>query len=65
MTSKVNEREMNRRGTRHQKQARGAGMQGTTGTWGVGQGQQDSECRTNGGDLRECTLFWVGGPIQE
>ena len=50
-------RETTGRGTRWQKQARGAGLQGPTGTWGVGQGRQDSNCRMGGGVWWDGSLF--------
>ena len=44
-------------GSRRKKRDHGAGIQGTTGTWGSGQRRQDSECRTGGGGRRDVSLF--------
>ena len=51
------ERGATRRGTRWKKWTCGAGLQGQTGTWGAGQGRQDSECRTGGRRRRDGRLF--------
>ena len=45
------------------KQAHGAGLHGTTGTWGVGRGRQDRKLRTGGGGRRYGSLF--GQAIQD
>ena len=49
--------------TRQQKRARGVGLQGPTGTWGAGQGRQDSKCRTVSVGRRDGSLF--GQVIQD
>ena len=50
-------------GKRHKKRDRSAGLQGLTGTWGRGLGQQDSECRTCRGSWRDISVF--GKAVQD
>ena len=57
--STAGKRGANRRDERQQKQACSAGLQGTGGTWGVGQGRQDSNSRTGGGGMWERTPYQV------
>ena len=53
---KGSERGATGRGVRWQKRARGAGLQGPIGTWGAGQGHQDSEREAGAGGRWEWTL---------